>query len=394
MQKRERMAHKSKTCCHRGSDIIMKSNSCIFRGLQIDITIMKASNTHKLRPLIVIAGFFFIFNTNVQSELFHPADSFKTYKKYKGQIGNKYSITMDLTTTGNSLEGNYYYDKNGISIPIDGSVTDSGKITIGAYTKESEEELNKHAEFGEKFVGNITSVNTIKGSWSITNNGSLIKSYPFKLAEIKNGIAPIEFAVYQHYDASNPVYIDQLKIKAADSIVNRRINRSIYNLLMTVIDSSIGLKYKTLPQMLKGLMKYAKKFESPGIRFSCNVKTNENNVLAIDIKYLLFTGGNPPATYNNYWINYDVTTGKKIELEELLVPGFEYTIDSLCNYNFNKYQLYDNFGITHEGLIFQFYDYQMGHGEPIILITYKEIESLIKKNGMLQRFCKSTNTNR
>lgn len=80
-------------------------------------------------------------------------------KVYEGLIADKYPITMKLASNENKLNGNYFYNKSGIYISIDGKIVNDS-IFIKGFDK-----LNNLIDV---FEGNIKN-GKISGTWSKPN---------------------------------------------------------------------------------------------------------------------------------------------------------------------------------------------------------------------------------
>lgn len=90
---------------------------------------------------------------------------------YKGKIGNSLEIAMRLQRDGSKLSGIYWYTKNKVAIPIEGTIS-KGEVTIKEYGKP-----NTHTG---TFTGKYSSGSQFAGKWT-NPKGDL--SMDFSLAE-------------------------------------------------------------------------------------------------------------------------------------------------------------------------------------------------------------------
>lgn len=307
----------------------------------------------------------------------------KAYKKYKGLIGDKYPIKLDITTKGTDFQGSIFYDTCGSDIPIHGTISKSKEMNI--FVEAADDKSEDYSN--EVFRGKFTAINVVEGVWTNRNKKS---SHDFKFSEITDGITPIYFDILHSGPNGPPVYIDLVRVKLPNKAVERLINQDIRCRLANIINSR---KYKTISSIVANIQRVFDEIGGDSMEFECNVITNESNILSISINSIVFTGGMPPATYNTFLLNYDVSTGQQIDLEDLLIPDFEQRLDSINdakkNYQNQGFKLNNNFAITNSGLLFQCIDHKMGHENPTKLIPYNKIEYIIKKDGILQRFLKS-----
>lgn len=86
----------------------------------------------------------------------------KLSEKYIGSIGNKYSITMNLSINDDIVKGNYFYNKIGTLIKVEGKIT-GNNIELNV--------VNENKNISEKFIGNIDG-NKIQGNWYNLSNST------------------------------------------------------------------------------------------------------------------------------------------------------------------------------------------------------------------------------
>lgn len=330
----------------------------------------------------------FLFVCDVIGQTSNTMPCKKEYFKYKGKIGNNSSIIMDISIGEENLTGTYYYDKIGIPIKFTGKFSDSNNYELYAPLKE---------HCSDYFRGKYNHSDTIKGIWSNTQSK---KNLPYELIKITNGIAPVSFEIYKAEIGNSRIRVELPIIATTNDSINRLINGDLLRTIINIINQRTGKKYASIKAFINDKDNFS---EENGqdfyIEYGCDVETNENNILSFDFSFFSFSKGSAHPSSDNYLVNINITTGNKITLNELLIPGYKNKLNSLGSTIYSKdypngpcgkIKLNTNFGITHYGLRFQYYDYELGfHGAPDILIPYCQIASLIDKNGCLNLYLPS-----
>ena len=133
---------------------------------------------------------------------------------------------------------------------------------------------------------------------------------------------------------------------------------------------------------------------------------NTPTILTVEEFSYAYTGG-AHGNYGTGFYNFDVKTGNLITINDLLQEGFELPLRTIAEPIFrakyleegmSKYSeagfyfeedvftLTDNFAITKEGLKFVYNPYEVAPyamGQQEILIPYKNLADLVKKDGLL-----------
>ena len=144
------------------------------------------------------------------------------------------------------------------------------------------------------------------------------------------------------------------------------------------------------------------------INNNISVIYNENSIVSSQSEFYHYTGG-AHGNSGVYFSNFNSQTGEKLELADLLIHGYENEMNKAAEKIFrkekqlgananlesegfwfeeNKFSLNKNFGIKNEGLVFYFNSYEIAPyamGPTEILMPYKEIKSLVKQNGLLNK---------
>ena len=132
-----------------------------------------------------------------------------------------------------------------------------------------------------------------------------------------------------------------------------------------------------------------------------------DSFVCIAIGEISFTGGAHPNSRKDF-ANFDFSDGSRIGLGDVLIGGYEENLTEAAERVFREvrgiepgesleeagfmfeggvFSLNDNFGITGEGLVFRFNDYEIAPhsmGPTEITVTYDGIASLIRTDGLLK----------
>ncbi|MFA7287946.1 MAG: DUF3298 domain-containing protein [Melioribacteraceae bacterium] len=205
--------------------------------------------------------------------------------------------------------------------------------------------------------------------------------------------------------------IDKAPTSAAKDSINKYL-RLFYNENVTgeykvnsvelLFDSTLADFKKEIPSAIEMGFSY-----SIGVDRSVKVVLNDFNLFTYQITGYQFTGGAHGMTYLiNY--NFDATTGKQIELDQLFNHGSQETVrqyaekyfraknnlmpnDNLESAGFwfenNKYELNNNFLIGKDSLSFLYNQYEIAayaYGQFEVKIPYNDIKDIINKDGALK----------
>jgi len=332
-------------------------------------------------------------NKNVSSDSLVTESSvqqlpYSFYKKLEGIIGDNIKVTMDLNKTDSTFSGNYYPDNENVTYGVYGQLVKANEIKLEARNQKNE-------MLGE-LVGRFTSNELLEGSWT---NAKTKQTSDCKLEEVKNGFAIIttehlrnENCKAKKVDPSKRcTYIDlnYLKVSSEDSEVAKRINDSI---TMKII----GPDYTSINQFMNsvnGDQEFSSELE---IKFY--VETNEKDFISLSyLNSVYYEGAAHPESMLTF-INFNLSDGSEIKLDQLLVPGYESKLNRIAEklfveangtegYNFQpgEFELNKNFSIQKNGLEFMFNSYEIGTylSAGSVYIPYQEIKDLILPEGLL-----------
>lgn len=332
-----------------------------------------------------------------------PLNSF--YKKFIGSIGS-ISIVMDLTQKDSTLFGSYYYTKIGTPLTLYGHISPDGTFSLS-------ETNDKYEETGT-FTGSFLSDKTISGTWT---NYKTKKSLPFNLSETTDNIVSVLFENRHSENCKNAernkkqfsedantwdtlcttIDLELIKISTSSSQTTQKINEEITRLVYSADYGEI--KHSSIDELMNSVNSITDD-EGYELSISCDLITNDNNILCICISQTYYGfGGAHPSSINNYY-NFDIQTGKQILLDDFLLPNYRTTLNQIAekkfiktngsdNWEFEKgdFKVNSNFAIRPDGLLFLYNQYEIGSyvmGAPTVFVSYKDINHLIKQNGPLE----------
>lgn len=350
----------------------------------------------------MLKNLFFLFGIMLPITILSQENSCGYYKKYMGTIGTA-PVVLDLIKKDNKFSGSYYYTKIGTPIEISGEATHDNKFNLT--------EFDRNYEITGTLACNFSNENTIEGLWE---NPKTKKTLPVKLNPQTENIPTI--TLYKSYNENcdnvaknklkpaneveyydtlcSTLSIDWLKVEIADAKIQEKINQKLKDLLVgnnaTSIDEYVKTYFKTDPET---------GFNRDII---CNPSTIEKSILSFSIvNSEYFFGAAHPGSYLNY-INFDITTGKVISIEDLFINNYKMELNQIAEKKFiqlfgsegwdftpGNFNNTENYLITKSGLIFTFNQYEIGPyaaGSPTFLIPYKDIKHLIKENSIVKQF--------
>lgn len=142
--------------------------------------------------------------------------------------------------------------------------------------------------------------------------------------------------------------------------------------------------------------------------YSTKVLYNDNNILSFQFFVFGYTGGAHPYSYMDF-LNFDIVTGDKIELDDIFIDSYKNKLDSIgeilfrehygistdeslleYGYEFdnNKFTLNKNFSINENGLYFYYNQYEIAcyaAGTSEVEIPYIYLKDLLKSDSPLNK---------
>lgn len=199
-------------------------------------------------------------------------------------------------------------------------------------------------------------------------------------------------------------------VRAPNPETAQAVTRAIDDFLLTGVGgprkfSSIAAE---MDEFMRGYAEFRKL--SPGIGYSedriVSVLYQANGIVSLNFDLAWFFGTAHP-NYARTFANFDVRTGRKIRLADVLVAGYQPRLTQIADKQFREakglkptdslreagyefpndaFALNDNFSIGAKGITFFYNIYEIASyadGPTELLLTYQEIKGLLKPNGLL-----------
>ncbi len=323
------------------------------------------------------------------------------YKKFTGNVGDL-PIVMDINRDSTKLTGSYYYAKVGIPMLLEGTIQSDGSFEL----KEFNDEMVNTA----RMFGVISPTGTLNGTWQHAKKGNTL---PLQLLEKTIGIAQVSFNDLEKknckfegksnsdmFDAEygcTTLNVRMANVSTTSPDASRKINTSIFQ--SACESANLEREISSIEQLMDRV-----NITAPDEGFNCEIffsmVSNDNNILSLSKFSSWYNFGAAHPDYYTLFDNYDIRTGEKIRLEDILISNYEYELNRIAEPKFlEKYgmegdwdfepgyfHLNKNFAVMPGGLLFHFNPYEIGpysSGAPELFLSFKEINSLISPNGTL-----------
>ncbi len=195
------------------------------------------------------------------------------------------------------------------------------------------------------------------------------------------------------------------------------INKDIINSLLAPYneDKSFSNMDSMANDFLDSFEEFRKEFPESHQKWSIErnitVENVNDSIISLANHEFYYMGGAHPNSTISF-INFDLNTGKAIELAYLFKPNYEQTLNKIGEEIFREkqklksteslteagfwfdqgsFELNDNFLIKDSGLLFLFNPYEVAAyavGKIDILIPYSDIKNLFKDNSLLKMYLK------
>lgn len=200
-------------------------------------------------------------------------------------------------------------------------------------------------------------------------------------------------------------YTESVKDSISRQIQNTLLSNYTVGVNINSLDSLSELFSSDYQDMSKDFPGYNLPWE---LNNTISIIYNDNSVVSLQSEFYHFTGG-AHGNSGVYFTNFNSEDGGKLALSDLLIPDYRRELNLTAEKIFrnqnnilpdedleaagywfegNKFSLNDNFAIKNDGLVFYFNSYEIAPyamGPTEILIPYKEMKNLVKKDGLLYR---------
>jgi hypothetical protein len=205
-------------------------------------------------------------------------------------------------------------------------------------------------------------------------------------------------------------------VRAPTDEAEDSINAAVFQYLLSSHqnDSTISSIEQLADRFLENFKEFKQKNSDAAVseweeQRDISVLLNDYGLLVLEFYWQAYTGGAHPNSTTQF-ANFDIMTGRRLGLSDLLIDGYEEPLARIVESHFReargldpavsleevgfwfeggKFKLSDDFAIRDNGLTFYYnaYDiaaYAMGPTE--VIVPYEELSDLIKKDGFLSVF--------
>jgi hypothetical protein len=321
----------------------------------------------------------------------------------EGTIG-EIPIVLVCIKNKKSIEGYYYYEKIGTPLKIQGNYNNKNDISFV--------ESSDNYDSTGFFKGYFTDESTFIGTW---NNPKRTKEYPVKLIRKDIGIEQLSYQLLskencdrkvknkykapeelEHWDTiCSLVEINYMKLKAT----NPSVNSSIQEAIEREVCASYGERKKSITDVLNMVdpdPNYDSDIDDYGfdLHVNCKLVHVDPFILSIAVSDYFYTYGAAHPNSGRTHLNFDLSTGKLLQLTDLFSEKNIQKLSVLGEKKFiaqygsewwdfepGNFKLARNFSLTAKGITFHYNTYEIGsyaNGAPSFFIPYTEIKKLMK----------------
>jgi hypothetical protein len=332
--------------------------------------------------------------------LFIHANAQTVTKVFRGTISDK-PVQMTLTRRSDKLSGTYFYQRIGKDLRLAGAIEDDGRFALSEYDAKNVKtgEINgfwRNAADGSAYLEGEWKNPQTGESWALnvgeemiffTGKAKLIN----KTFEEKNKPRMFEISAdYPELTGANP---------AAAAKFNKLIKDSVMKEVAEFRKNMLGLKAEDL-----------KFFKQNGteayMEMGYMIDFANDKVISIGFGNSTYEGGAHPNHFS-FTVNFDLATGKKIELADLFKPNSNY-LKVISDYSIKKLkeqqeemtnddewlatgagakaENFRSWSIKKTGIMITFDPYQVAAyaaGPQEVFIPYSELKSVLRENSLV-----------
>lgn len=339
--------------------------------------------------IVIFVVLAFFVQTNAQSEK----------KTFRGIIGTK-QIQLTLTRTGNKLSGTYFYQSTGKDVRLSGTIDAEGNFKL----EEFDAANVKTGEFKGTWLKASDNTAYLAGEWTLLKDDETII---LNLGEEMVFFTGATKLVNKNFSEKNRqrkfrIMADYPELTGVSPAVAANFNKLIKDSVMKEVDAF----RKQMLTMSDEDMKFFKEnnaeafFETGYMIYYANDK-----VISIGFGNSVHMGGAHPAYYS-FAVNFDLVTGKKIELADLFKPNSNYlkAISDYCIKKLKEQQAdfaddeqiaagagakeenFKSWNIRKSGILIIFEPYQVAPGAagaPEVFIPYSDLKSILRADSVV-----------
>ena len=320
-------------------------------------------------------------------------------KSFTGTIGAGLRVRMDLSNDNGTVHGQYFYERIGTAIPLDGKIFPTGSFELS--------ELNDEGKPTGHFMGTAAPRSggakaqlVLSGTWS-SADGS--KNLPFSLSEevvdLGPGMDVVSRSIKQ--DSKKPKYdidVNYPQITGAGAAGIAGFNRE-----------AEALARKRVAEFKKDASGAGPASSDSDIgselSMSYDVRLGTPDLISVNFGISEYSAGAAHPNGFSVTSNYQIKAGRSLALADLFLPGKPY-LQFISRYSIGKLkgrltggdlewinrgagpklENYKNWNLTSTGLEITFDSYQVAayaEGPQLVFIPYSELKPLINPDGPL-----------
>ena len=309
---------------------------------------------------------------------------------------------MELSAGEGNLYGDYFYERIGTSIALDGKISPNGSFTVS----ERDDQGNATANFNGVVASRSASGKAqmvLSGTWS--KAGAQGKGLPFSLAEevFDLGAGRDLTSKAINRTSKNPKYEIEISYP---QITGPNASAAFNNEMVALINNTIGDFKKDTGDASTDLPADS---QGSSLTVGYQVTAATPEFISVVLTVSEYSAGAAHPNSYSVSVNYDLRTGKRIRLGDLFTTGSGYlqSISKICVTKLKsklgqdsdadwiqrgagpKLDNYKDWNITSTGLEITFDAYQVAayaFGPQLVFMQYSELKPLIKADGPLAAF--------
>lgn len=319
-------------------------------------------------------------------------------KSFTGTIGTGLRVRMDLSNDNGTVHGQYFYERIGTAIPLDGKIFPKGDFSLSELNDEGKPTGHFTGTAAPRSVGSKAQL-VLSGTWS---NADGSKNLSFSLTEevvdLGPGVDVVSRSIKQ--DNKKPKYeidVNYPQITGAGAAGGAGFNREAEALAR------------------KAVAEFKKDVSGPGpassdgemgsdLSMSYDVRLGTPDLISVSFGISEFTAGAAHPNGYSVTVNYQIKSNRDLTLADLFLPGKPY-LQFISKYSIGKLkgrqsgdaesisrgagpklENYKNWNLTSTGLEITFDSYQVAsyaEGPQLVFIPYSELKPLINPDGPL-----------
>jgi len=278
-----------------------------------------------------------------------------------GSLGQNYLIRMELERSGNSLTGQYFYERPGAirsgsnSISLTGSVDAKGVLQL--IEKAEVVGSGDPVKTGE-FNGRVTTLTVdghpmlnLAGTWTRARDGQKL---PFSLDQSRPLFGGLSLA--SQVDTES----DQ-KLNSTLRLTLPRLgdSKSEFNRHLTAIVDPLAAEFRRdVAELRRGERERRDEVPPSSFEIDYDIVHHRPELLSLQLRVYVYTGGAHPNSHTRS-VNWDIRLDREITLTDLFRPdsGFGGTISRYCRRELARLNLDDPAWLD-RGTAFSYENYQ------------------------------------